>query len=258
MAVPDAAVLAAGPAPGFPAAQADPAARAWLRRRSSVHSSPTCRSSSAREPELSTTMSAIASRCSLAGLGRHPRLRLLPGHPAQPHQPVELDPGRHIHHDDEVVGAGQVVLRDERHIVDQHRARARPAPRARACGHRPADGRSRSGWPASACRRTRRRRVRTRSSAPSGPSTSGPKAATTAARPSVPGATTSRAIRSASMIDRALSGQTPGYLALAGPDPAGQSYPQHLSKLSRGASGNERGNASGGRQVQRTRSPPPS
>jgi hypothetical protein len=39
------------------------------------------------------------------------------------HQPVELDPERYVDNNDEVIGVRQPVLGDERHIVNDDRAR---------------------------------------------------------------------------------------------------------------------------------------
>src|SRR5580704_10605418 len=57
-----------------------------------------------------------------ASLRRDPRLGLLAAHAAKPDQPVELRPWRHVAHDDQVVGARQAVLGDERHVVHDDRA----------------------------------------------------------------------------------------------------------------------------------------
>ena len=158
--------------------------RTWPAGVSSAHSSPTCRSSSASEPELSTTMSAMASRCSRLAWAAirapacsrvMPRCRI---------SRSALDPRRHVHHHDQVEGAGQAVLGDQRHVV---RPRSRPGRRACSSSRHPrADQRVHDRVQLGRAVRVGEHDLAERApgpGVPSGRSTPAPNAPTTSARP---------------------------------------------------------------------------
>ena len=152
-------------------------------------------------------------------LGGHPRSRV--GSRSIPRSASRCEPSRSIgldHHDD-VEPARQSVLDEQRDVVDddgagRHGRHQLGRPRARR-----ADARSRSGRRGPRRRRTRSRASAARSSSPSGPTTSRPNRATTAAKPGVPGSTTSRAIASASMITAPCSASSAATVLLPDPTP---------------------------------------
>ena len=114
--------------------------------RSSHHTSSTAARSSAREPSLSIDRVGDGAALLVAGLGRHPGPRVVLGHapPGQPRQPGRRrrPPRRRT----KSKPAGQVVLDQQRHVVDDT-APSGTAARARPTAARPAGARSRSDRP---------------------------------------------------------------------------------------------------------------